>query len=178
VITPIPIDVPPESVMIDKVLRSMLEREGIDLHAVAEALIRVGFYHDSIQGEMRYAWEQIDGDIYELTQDGLEPPVMSGWTTVGDACFHGDHLYVRELLPQTICASAVGRRLGDVVSTGMPELDSRTLLQVFTCEDQALPAAATRFVFAPDLVELGRPPTSSHVYRKACHERRHPPREC
>ncbi len=155
IIPPIPNEGAPQRVMIDRILRSILEREGTDLHAIAEVLTSLSHSHDSIHSQVGYAYKKVGDNVYDLTQRGLAPPVMSTSVLLGDARYHGNYLFVGELLPETLCMGAVGRRLGDVVSTGIPQIDDRLLLQVLTCHDGWPPTAGTCFRFAPDLIELG-----------------------
>lgn len=148
-----------EPVMIDRELRWMLERDGYELHGIAERLIGQDYGYEMPGSDVKIALEIVDDNAFELIKDGSGPPVMSSATRIGTAYYHGHYLFVGQLLAQTLWAAVVGRKLGDVVSTGIRRLDDRPILEAVTCTERYWPpTAATRFIFAPDLVELGTRP--------------------
>lgn len=152
-------EVPLDGIMIDRELRWMLERDGYDLHGIAEGLITQGYGYEPKGSDVKIALQEVGDNVFELVREGLARPVMSTATLIGTACYSGDCLFVWQLLPQTLCAGVVGRRLGDVVATGISRLDGRLILKANACtENYWPPTAATRFKISPDLIELGSRP--------------------
>jgi hypothetical protein len=149
-------DRPTRCVFIDRVLRSMLERDGFDVHDIAERLIGHGWYYDQQVSDAKMAWEEVGDDLFFLIEEDPETAVMSVSRPLGAGYYDGTSLWLRERLPQTMCLSMMGRRLGEVIATGIPALDNRFVVEASTCDDVDLARIKeTRVMLAADLVQLG-----------------------
>ena len=64
--------------------------------------------------------------------------------------YDGTALEIDAEIPETVLAAAVGRRLGDLIATGVPSLDA-SVVEVATVGS----FADVRLEFAPDLIRIG-----------------------
>ena len=151
-------ELPTRCIFIDRVLRSMLKRDGFDVHDIAERLIGHGWYYDQQVSDAKMAWEEVGDDLFFLIEQGPEIAVMSVSRPLGTGYYDGTSLWLRERLPQTLCVSMIGRRLGEVIATGIPSLDDRFVVEASTCDDvEPAGIKEMRVMLAADLVELGTP---------------------
>lgn len=148
-------DARPECVMIDRVLKSMLDATGFDLHGLVRILINQGYYYDPSLGPTMYAWEEVGDQLFMLHQEGSDAPVLSTSVSIGCGIFTGNEIVVDELFPDTLCAAVVGRRLDTFISTGLPPLDRRPILAVNSSFEGWPQAPTTRVRFDPDLTFIG-----------------------
>ncbi len=61
-------DLSPESLFIDKVLKSLLERGGFDLRDIATRLIAHGWYHDPEMSDTKMSWEELGDDLFSSSR--------------------------------------------------------------------------------------------------------------
>ncbi|MFW2851125.1 hypothetical protein ACM61V_04275 [Sphingomonas sp. TX0543] len=146
----------PKDVLIDRELRWLLEREGINLYRIATDIIALDYFYDPANSQLKQMVLQVGEYFFEIYQTGQKPAVLSTCALIGQGLYHGDELAVWQLLPQTICDAAVGRRLGDVIRTGIPAIDGRTITSA-TAGGRGHPSPITTFAFEPDLVAIGPP---------------------
>lgn len=172
-------DLPTERILIDRFLKTMAQKECIDLHGAADKAAQDANYIQFATNSFEHMNCEVDGHYFMLRRLEHELPKLSLWMSLGGATFCGHALGLKERLPDVICDGAIGRPLGDLVATGLPELDTRVITKATTsrdemAEDQSA-AIGTLVKFEPDLVELGNRP-SSHARRVGGRGARRPPR--
>ena len=153
-------DLPVERMLIDRLLKEMVEREGIDVHGPAEEVSSNDDYIQLLANNQEYMGRCVGDRHFQLRQLGLDLSVLSTWLPFGDATYCGHALDLHHQLPETICAGVIGRRLGELVDTGIPRLDDRLITEVLVGPDCVMDhwpsTSETRLYLSPDLVELGR----------------------
>ena len=153
-------DLPVERMLIDRELKEMVEREGIDVHGPAEDIGSDADYIQFLCSKQVYMGKSVDGERHvQLRQSGVELPVVSTWMPLGSAIYRGHALNLDHLLPEVLSNGVVGRQLGDLVATGNSRLDAREIIKVARSRDEFseyMPSSMqTRLYLEPDLVELG-----------------------
>lgn len=152
-------DLPVERIMVDRLLKEMVCREGIDLHGPAQELASDDDYLQLLAYNLEYMGTFVGDRYIQLRQVGLSLPVLSTWMPMGDASYCGNALDLDNELPETICLGVIGRRLGDLVATGSSELDARVITEVVASRwdvtEHWPTSTKTRLYLEPDLVELG-----------------------
>lgn len=150
---------PVENILIDRLLKEMVQAAGIDLHGPAEEIRSDDYYIEFLANSLEYMGGEIGGRHFQLRQAGLDLPIMSTFMPLGRAMYGGHALDLDHQLPETICLGVVGRRLGDLVATGLPTLDARIITEVITSRDCLMDyrpyTTKTRLRFEPDLIEIG-----------------------
>lgn len=151
---------PPERMLIDRTLLALVKQSGWDIFgASAAASARA---HRAVPFRDRESMELYLADFGELTifQYGVDAPVMHCWHPLGQAQYNGN-LLLPGFLPEVIVASAPGHRVGELVSTGIPDIDARRIKSVHLSRelnfsvDPWPPETGTWVTIEPDLVELG-----------------------
>ena len=153
-------DLPFSRLLIDRSMRRLLDEAGVDVRGAAAHLSA-----SPNPSSLDNCFAMIQNDPCErsvLVQDrSVGRPVLSTWFAIGAASFTGEALEIGDAIPDTVAAAARGRRLGDLVATGLAWLDARSVREAVT-NDRRSPYspglgtyARTRFVLDPDLVELG-----------------------
>ena len=153
-------DFPVEQILIDRLLKGIMVADGVDLHGPAERMASNEDYLQFLANSMEYMQTFVGGRRFQLTQLDRCLPELSTELPIGEnAIYHGFALDLRGQLPNVILDSAVGRRLGDLVSTGLNDLDKRTITAVTVDRDETydhrLPDGWTRLQLGPDLIQLG-----------------------
>lgn len=153
-------DLPVERITIDRLLKKMVKRDGIDVVGPAEAIANDEDYIQFLANNLEYMGMYVNDRYFQLRQLGLALPVLSTWMPLGRATYCGHALDLDYRLPEAICDGVVGRRLGDVIATGIPALDARVIAEVVSDRvfvmDHWPCTTQTRIYLEPDLVELGR----------------------
>ena len=151
-------DLPVERILIDRLLEEMVGAEGVEVHGPAETIASNDNYLQLFANCSEYMGAYVDDRHFQLRRLGHGLPMLSTGMPLGSASYHGHALDLRHQLPETISLGVVGRRIGDLVATGIAELDARAITGVvtpFSCEDHWPDDAETRLYLEPDLVELG-----------------------
>jgi hypothetical protein len=160
--SPLTINVSPEQVVIDSVLRSLLERRGLDLHDVARRLIAHEWHLDPDMSDMKISWARIGDDLFFLVEE-LDIVVMSCSIPLRSGFYDGRSVWLNERLPQSLCLSLTGRRLGDFIATGNSELDNRVINSASPQRTSSVEGRSTRVEISRDLIELGPPSRSPQL---------------
>jgi len=152
-------DLPVERITIDRLLKEMVEREGIDVRGPAEAIGSDDDYIQFLANNLEYMGMYVGDRHFQLRQLGRALPVLSTWMPLGRAVYCGHALDLDHRLPEAICDGVAGRRLGDLIATGKPGLDARVITEVVServfVMDHWPSTTQTRLYLEPDLVELG-----------------------
>ncbi|TPG16516.1 hypothetical protein EAH87_14980 [Sphingomonas koreensis] len=152
-------DLPVERILIDRLLKEVVQCKGIDVHGLAHGLGRNDDYNQLLANNQEYMGMDVGARHFQLKQLGLGLPVLSTWMPLGQAYYCGHALDLEIRLPETICAGVIDRRLGDLIATGISELDARVITQVITSPlclmDHWSINTETRLCLEPDLVEIG-----------------------
>ena len=155
-------DLPVERIQIDRLLKEMAVREGVDVHGPAEEIGRDDDYIQLLANNQEYMGKFVGDRRFQLKQLGIGLPVLSTWLPLGRANYCGHAIDLDHKLPETICLGVIGRQLGDLVATGLPRLDARVITEVVTSSsclmDHWPEDTKTRLYLEPDLVELGARP--------------------
>ena len=151
-------DLPVERILMDRLLKEMVEAEGIDVHGPVETIANNDNYTQFLANCSKYMGTYVNDRHFQLRRLGHGLPMLSTDMPLGSASYCGHALDLGHQLPETISVGLVGRRLGDLVATGIAKLDARVVTGVVTpptCEDHWPADAETRLYLEPDLVELG-----------------------
>lgn len=152
-------DLPVERLLIDRLLKELLRGERIDIHGPAERMASNDDYLQFLANDLQYMQTWVGERRFQLRQMDDHLPELSAEVTIGGAVYHGFALDLAHALPHVLCVGAIGRRLGDLVATGLAELDRRTITEVVTSPeytaDHRLQDGWTRLELDADLVELG-----------------------
>jgi hypothetical protein len=119
-------DLPSDDMMVDRTMAGMLHAKGIDIRRAA-ALVDI---EEPVVGDelpLVMAGVNLDEPLC-VRQIGTSLPVIGGWIRIGRACYDGTVIQLNGPVPDTIMAAAAGRRLGDVVRTGIASIDDRRIL--------------------------------------------------
>lgn len=136
---------------------------GIDVRALAAGILSG---HDVPKDDidLHRIWLKFGEPSIRILFDKVQGPVVAATYPVGRGLYEGSHLVVPEPIPDTLAAAAAGRRLGDIVATGVPDLDERRIVSFENRrddpdDDDADPARslANSATLEQDLVELGTP---------------------
>jgi hypothetical protein len=157
---------PVENILVDRLLKEMVQAADIDLHGPADTMGSDEDYIAFLASSLEYSCTRVGDRHFQLRQRGLGLPVVSTYMPIGRASYRGDALDLGHQVPEIICLSVAGRPLGDVVATGHPELDARVITKVVTSSLETVDhwprTTETRFRFEPDLIELGERWTHGH----------------
>ena len=85
-------------------------------------------------------------------RSGDPAPIMETETPIGDgstASLNGNVVSVASPLPETLLTASIGRRLGELVATGIPALDERRII------DAGVDCGVTSITLQPDLITIG-----------------------
>lgn len=152
-------DLPTEYILIDRLLKEILRADGVDIHGPAERMASNDDYLQFVANDMAYMQTWVGERRLQLTQTGRHLPEFSAEVAIGSAIYHGFALDLGDVLPHVLLDAAVGRRLGDLVATGISELDRRLITEVVTSPDHTadrrLQDGWTRFQLNADSVEIG-----------------------
>lgn len=152
-------DLPASSLLIDRLLLHRLQRSGTAIEDVMAFIhsgnARKSFIQD--QDEMYFDW---NGDNFFVRHQESKLPIVSTWIDIGRAKFNGMFLEIPDVLPEVIITTAPGRRLGEIISTGITELDRRTILQAAKYDRRAQrggwhPKSNTELIIEADLIQIG-----------------------
>lgn len=162
-----PTNLPPSEMLIDRTLLAMLEHANVDVRRAATCMMpcretQVGDELPSI------TIGASSGKIF-ARQLGIDLPIASSWVSISQeeyVHYDGTYLALDGPLPDAVLTASAGLRLGDVIGTGLPDLDARIIVGIFdfgqhphgiTIWEEAL---LLYVQLAPDHVRLGAPATS------------------
>lgn len=151
------VDLAPGRMMIDRTLLAMLETRGIDVRRAAAriAMQSEGAWVDDCSGMVGV---KMDHGSVIATHEGVGLPVVRTWLAIDIARYDGNNLVFGARLPDTLANASVGRLLGEIVDTGVHDLDRRivTAVEVLGPTQQGLVSdVSARIELAPDFVRLG-----------------------
>lgn len=153
----------PQRVRIDRTMLRMLDDAGVDAPALA-ARILAGHELPTDDIDLHRIWLKFGEPSVRILFDEVEGPVVAATFQVGRGIYEGSHLVVPESIPDTLAAAAAGRRLGDIVSTGVPALDERRIVSFQNRrddpdddDDDPARSMTNNVTLESDLVELGAP---------------------
>lgn len=153
-------DLPVERIRIDRLLKEVLVGEGAELLGIADALASDDDYLQFLCNEMNYMQREVGERRFRLTQGGDQLPELSTEVVIGSARYHGFALDLNLTMPHVLSDGSIGRRLGELVCTGLPRLDQRIVKGVVTLHGDVVGSGLgegwTRLQLDPDLVALGR----------------------
>lgn len=141
-------------VLVDREIRLLLESSGINLHYLSDAMFHYGLERWPSDDIINMAIKEAHGSVFFLEQIGIGPIVFKTGVVLGAAKFTGDGLYLPFLVPEAICDGVPGRRLGDLVDTGIISLNERQIISARRISEGPQ-RPATSILFEPELVPLG-----------------------
>ena len=156
-------DLPSDDMMIDRTLLAMLQAEGIDARRTGRDVEPGGDFVTGDELPLMMVGANLGKWLF-VRQEGSTLPVIGGWVHVGRACYDGTVLQLNGSMPATIMLAAPGRRLGDVVSTGIASIDDRLIVDFAHagCGPQEMTTWDTgmelEIWLSPDQVRLGDAP--------------------
>lgn len=151
---------PVEQILVDQLTKDILVADSVDLHAAADTMATDSDYIKFLCNSMNYMRTFVGARRFELTQVGDRLPELSAEVRIDEhVIYHGHALDVDLPIPLVILSRMAGRRLGDLLSTGMADLDRRVVTGVATDRDdwsaRDLPDGWVRLHIEPELVPLG-----------------------
>ncbi|WP_390478757.1 hypothetical protein [Altererythrobacter sp. MTPC7] len=86
----------------------------------------------------------------------MELPIVGSWVTLNDEpsiSFEGSFIALNWLFPEALGSVAAGRLVGEIIETGIPELDERVIKTIRKSGERA--AGFTQWdIGIPDYIEL------------------------
>jgi len=156
-------DLPVAAMLIDTTLLKMLLTKGVDIHRTADLMTRDRYRR--VGDELPFVPAGVSREaIVFARQIGIEPPIVSSWVSLARSpsiSYDGTYLAFDGPLPESIIHGAPGRRLRDIVFTGIGGLDERVIKGIHRFGEH--PHGITMFEEAlemyvelvPDLIPLG-----------------------
>lgn len=145
----------PRAIMIERATASLLTERHVGLTSVVDhhrsAAIDLGDEAATYCGAPK-AWG-CDKNVVIALSDGDTAPTLSCRLPVGSgdipASVRGNVVIVETIIPATLLAASVGRQLGELVATGMPLLDQRSITEA------AQIGRRVDITLEPDLITIG-----------------------
>lgn len=146
-------NLPVNHMLMDRIALSMLSQSKADLCSVAEAVART---HYMVTGPIKV--KGFENRFY-VSHSGIGLPVLSTWLPIGNALYDGNLVLPYEL-PDTMMVAACGRRVGDLISTGITGIDDRHIVSIELAEADLVNhpwpyVTGTQIAIEPDLVPFG-----------------------
>lgn len=161
------IELPPAEMMIDRTLRKLLKMKPFDLHRAADLIdFRIDDFRAGDEFPLLMAGLRVEEITFFARQEGEGPPVLCRWMHFGEilkggTSYDGMVFALDADLPEMVKIVAEGRRLGEIVATGRPEIDERVIARI---SEPGFPPygfnvwyapLTTEIQLVPDLVKIG-----------------------
>ena len=138
---------------------AILNSSGFEVGDAAKAIVAAPSDHMSYdnRGGIWMNWLN-NTMIVTPGDDGL--PVISTMVQIGRGLFEDRVLEIPDILPEVIMTAASGRQLGEIIATGVHQLDIRRIQAIIRYDKEGQrggwhPDSNTEILLEPDLVSLG-----------------------